>query len=256
MSRNPSLFDIGTNSARGWSSGVQFGRNKVTSITYEPVSVGAIYRTPQVADAVQLRVAAGNINDSPGGSGAHSVYIQGMDVNGDWITETIATNGAVVGVASTQSFIRIFQAFIAASGTYATQSLGSHAGDVVIEDDSGNTWATIAIDNFPRGQSQIAALTVPRGYQLWIIGITITIESNKEVSVALFQRRNVLDTAAPYSAMRVIEEHTGLTGELLFKYDAPYGPYPPLTDIGLMGRTIAQTADISVQFSYLLERIA
>jgi len=255
MSRNPSLLDIGIGSAHGWSSDVKFGRNAVMSTSYKPVSVGAIYRTPQVAGAVQLRVRAGDVNDAPGGSGAHAIALQGMDINGDWITETIATNGNAAGAVSSQSFIRLFRAFVSASGTYATQSAGSHAADIVIEDAGGDEWATISVNSFPRGQSQIAVLTVPRNYQFWLIGSTITIETNKEVSVALYQRQGVLDTAPPYSAMRVVEEYTGLTGELVYKYDAPSVPFPPLTDIGFMGKTSAQSADVSVQFNYMLERI-
>lgn len=251
----PSLLDIGIGLASGWMAEDKFGRNLAVGTEYQPVAVGGSYRTPQVSGATRLRVRAGNLNDTAAGTGARAITVYGMDANGDWINEEIATAGASAGPYTTKTFIRVFRAFVTQSGTYATELIGSHAADIVIEDEAANACATISADGFPRGQSQIAAVTVPRNYEMFITNSIITIESTKVVSVALFQRAGVLETTAPYQAMRIVEEFTGLTSQLVHVHAETIGPIAQLTDVGYMAKTTAQTADVSISFGYIMRRI-
>jgi hypothetical protein len=232
----------------------KFGRNKAVSTTYAPISIGGVYQTPQVSGATTLRVKAGNANDTSNGTGARTITLVGLNASGQEITETISTAGASNGTASTNAFLRLYRAHVATSGTYGTSAAGSHSADIVIENSAGGTtWATIDYGNFPKGQTEIGVYTVPLGYNAYINNISFSVESTKVASVLLFQRQGILDTAAPYSSIRLIYNLNGVDGTTDISDSIPVGPYPALTDIGFMSRVTSGTAIVSVNFEVILE---
>lgn len=228
----------------------KFGINLSLSNSYVPVSVGAIYRTPQVSGAVTLRIRAGNVNDDVAGSGARQITVQGLSATGALQTETIDTAGTSASANIDGTWIRVFRAWVSASGTYATQSAGSHAADIVIEDTGGNAWGTISSTNFAKGQSQIGAYTVPLGYTAYLIDYVITMDTGKTVDTCFFKRENILETAAPYTAMRLLFQETGLTTNFFREFPDPVR-IPALTDVGFMAKG-ATTPVIAVNFNLLL----
>jgi len=233
----------------------KFGRNKAVSTTYTPVSIGGVYQTPQTATT--LRVKAGNVNDTANGTGARSIYIEGLNATGQLVSEVLDTNGASSGTASVNSYIRLFRAYVATSGTYATSAAGSHAADIVIENSAGGTnWATIEVGNFPKGQSEIGAYTVPLGYNAYINNMSFNVESTKSANILLFQRRGILDNSAPYDAIRLIFTVTGVGGNQTVADTVPLGPFPELTDLGFLAMVATGNAIVSVNFEILLESTA
>ena len=115
---------------------------------YVPIADVLAYRTPQAGSATALRIkAGGNAADDAAGAGARSVRLTGLSATGAVVSETLATAGASASAATTQTFIRLFDAEVIDSGTYGTQSVGSHVGDIVIENASGGTdWAKIPFE--------------------------------------------------------------------------------------------------------------
>ena len=231
----------------------KFGRNSAVGTTYGPICSGGLLRTPQVGAATALRVKAGNAADTANGAGARSVTVQGIDQNGNAVTETLATAGASASAATSATFIRLLRVFVAGSGTYATVTAGSHVGSITIENAAGTEdWALIDVTGAPRAQSQIGFYTVPLGYQAFIDNIYMTAESTKLISLQLYTRSGILETAAPYSARRLQSEFVGLEGSFAQRFDAPKGPYPELTDIGFLAKVSATTADVSIDFEIVL----
>jgi len=252
----PTQLDIARGLARGLTAGRQFGRNSAVGATFVPIANGGIYRTPQPAGATRLRIAAGNAADSPAGAGARSIRIRGLNASGEAVEETLSTNGASAGPVSTHSYLRLYAAYVETSGTYATQTAGSHVGTITIQNEAGTeTWATITDGAQPRGEAQIGVISVPARRQLYITDLTIAADAEKKISIKLYQRRNILQAAAPYSALRVVEEYASIGGLFELHYAAPLGPFPPLTDIGFMAAISASTADVSAAFDYFLETI-
>lgn len=243
--------------ARGLSRGVmsdtKFGLNESVGSTFAPITINGLYRTPQPSGAVALRVRAGNANDAPGGTGARSIQITGLNETGELVSEVIATNGNAAGPASTAIFIRLFRVAIAQSGTYATQAAGSHAADIIIEDANGNAWATINATDFPRGQSLIGCITVPLRKKMFVYDLNVTVDAAKNIDLVAFQRQNILQSSAPFSAMRVVEDHPGINGATFRKTYALPISFPPLTDFGYMARYLSggSTAQVSVTFDYV-----
>lgn len=231
----------------------KFGRDPAVGTSYAPVSVGGVYQTPQVGSATKVRVKAGNANDTAAGSGARKVSIQGLDETGTLRSEELVTAGESAGAVSTYSYIRIFRAFVSESGAYATSAAGSHAAAIVIENAAGNAdWLTIDATDFARGQSEIAAYTVPLGFEAFVTRQDFYVDSNKTVDLIFFQRQSILDTDAPYEAMRTIKAYVGVVGEAeSANVNAPLGPFPQCTDIGYMAKA-AQAASVSIDFEIIL----
>lgn len=249
----PSDYDIADGKS-GIIPVFKFGRNSAVGTSFVPVSSGGVYQTPQAASATTVRVkAGGNAADTAAGAGAREVTVQGLDATGALVSEAIATAGASASAVTTTTFMRIFRAYVSASGTYATASAGSHTAAITIENGAGGTdWLTIDATDFTKGQIQIGSYTVPLGYKAYLHEIQIQIASTKVVDVILFKRGNILEAAAPYSAMRADQVYNGLTEaglHLHFKYPKVF---QPLTDIGFMAKVASSTAGVSVEFNLQL----
>lgn len=245
----PSSLDISRGIAPGCRVISCFGRNTAIGLTFTPVTRSGFYRTPQPAGATALRVkAGGNAADTANGAGARSITLVGLDAAGELITDTIATAGASASAASTKTFIRLLNAFVATSGTYASQSAASHVGTITIENAAGGSdWAVISDGSFPRGASEIGAYTVPKGRSAYVQAIRLSSDADKKANIILFQRSNILQSVAPYSTMRLVSEFPAVAGSLQVDYDPPL-PFPELTDFGFMASVGASTVDVSVSF--------
>jgi hypothetical protein len=249
----PSGLDISRGLGQGVTKNHKFGRNKVVGGTFAPIAIGGIYRTPQASAATALRIkAGGNANDTANGSGARAISVTGLNALGIEISETIVTNGASASLPTEQQFIRLYRAIVTASGTYASAVAGSHANSIVIERAAGGEdWATITDTDFARAQSQVAVYTVPLQRTAFISSIKISSDADKKVNLILFQRQKILQLAAPYEAMRVVEEYPQIAGVHDIHFDQPLGPFPELTDIGFMGKAASSTADITVSYEII-----
>lgn len=233
----------------------KFGANASVGTTYEPLCRGGVYRTPQVAGATPLRIkAGGNANDSSGGSGARKVTIQGLNELGEAVTDVIATNGISASAATANSFLRVFRCFVSESGTYANSSSGSHSGDITIENSAGSEdWAVIGFDGFAFSQTEIAAYSIPKGKEAYISNILVSTDSTKTVDLLLFKREDILQTSAPYSAMRMQERINQKQGGVFsISPETPFGPYPEFTDIGFMAKVLSGTASVEASFEIIM----
>lgn len=232
----------------------KFGRHEGIGTSFVPVAIGGIWRTPQVANATTLRVKAGNANDTALGTGAREITLEVLDETGALVTEAIPTAGESAGAASTVTAIRLNRAYVSESGSYATVAGGSHAASIVVENGSGGTdWGTIVFeDSTPRGQTEIGAYTVPLGNTAYISNLIVSGDSTKISEFLFYQRRDILQTAAPYSSMRVVVELGGVAGEEEVNTDIPLGPFPALTDLFFLGKSAAGTPEVDVDFEIIL----
>ncbi len=233
----------------------KFGQNLAVSTTSVAVAHGGIYRMPQVSGATKVRVKAGDVVDTALGDGARAIQIQGLDILGDRITEVIPTAGTSAGADSVNTYLRLFRAFVCESGTYADITTGSHDSAIVIENAAGTEdWLTINIDaGYPEAQSEVGWYTIPRGKTGFIISLDYSVDSTKITNLQLMARAGVLDTAAPYDAMRkkIGIESIIRDGQKLFP--SPLGPFSELTDIGFLAKIVSAPAtSVEVHFGILL----
>jgi len=233
-----------------------FGRNADVGTTYEIVSPDGIFRTPQFSSPQQLRIKAGNVNDDVAGTGARTITLIGMGTDYQVVTEIVNTAGASSGALTTQSFVRLFRAYVQDSGTFASVGTYSHAGDIVIETSAGEQWGCIDATDIPRGITQIGAFTVPDNIfdritikEAYISGYVLTVDSGKSADFLIVRRENANETTAPYTPMRVIREHLQVVDAVVVDLTVPLGPYPPGTDISIFAKaptSAAVTMDLEI----------
>ena len=248
----------------GW--GVQVARGNIfnTTVTHRfgvanvgtsfvPVADALAYRTPKAASATALRIAAGgNAADTAAGAGARSVRLTGLNASGDVVSETLSTAGASASAATTETFIRLFHAEVMASGTYGTQSAGSHVGNINIENAAGGTtWATIPVNGFPTSNTSIGSYTIPRRYTGFVEGISIAVEGAKLVDVLMLSRSGILETAAPYKPIKRVSEWIGVENTFVDTFTMPI-EFEELTDVGLLGKVSNGTGNVTIQMDILL----
>jgi hypothetical protein len=244
----PSGLDVARGLASGCRQVRQFGRNTAVGGNFAPITRSGFYRTPQAGAVVALRIrAGGNAADSASGSGARSVILTGLDANGDLVTEIIATAGASASASSQTLFLRLIDAAVYTSGTYATQAALSHVATINIEDTAGNLWAVIQDTDIPRGDSEIAAYSVPRDRSLFIQNIRVQAAEANKSNIVMFKRSGILQTAAPYDPMVLLWELPGFSGAQQFTFDPPIR-IDELSDVGFLAKTQTSTTDVSIGF--------
>lgn len=82
---------------------------------------------PSAAEAV--RITSSSVNDTAAGSGARTVFISGLDTNGNFLSETLTLNGTTP-VVSVGSYKRVNRAYVVTSGSGNT---AFNAGTLTIQ---------------------------------------------------------------------------------------------------------------------------
>lgn len=245
-------FDLSADLIAGQSIIHKFGSNADVGTTFEPIAEDGMYPTPQAASATTIRVkAGGNANDTAAGSGAREVTIQGLNELGELKSEAVATAGASASSATTTTFIRVFKAWVSASGTYATSAAGAHSASITLENGAGGTdWATIPFSGFAFSRTSIAAYSVPLGYTAYVLNLSATVQSNKTADILFFCRENILESAAPYSSMQLLKRWVGVNAQIDHVFDVPL-KINALSDFGFMTKA-ATTAEVTADFDVVL----
>lgn len=247
----PSGLDIARGLASGCDAHHVYGRNVSIGSTPTPVTRSGYYQTPKADAPAYLRIrAGGNANDTSNGSGGRSVTFIGIGTDGSLITETVATAGTSASAATTQGFIRLRDAIVTDSGTYATQTAGSHASTINIEDTAGNLWGTIADGAIGRGNMEQAVFVTPKDRAALITNIFVSSDADKKANIVFYKREGILETAAPYRAMQLINEFPQSAGLFDLRFDPPLY-FPPLTDFGFLASVSASTVDMSIGFDVI-----
>jgi hypothetical protein len=234
----------------GYSLVHKFGAALLTT-SIAPITNSGFYRVPTTATVLEF--VSGSANDTAAGSGAQEITIIGTNNTWDEVSQTIETDGTTA-VALTTNLTRLYRWYVSRSGTYATQSAGSHAGILTIQEDSGgDVWSSIPITPFPIGQSQIGVYTVPAGKTAYLLSKNVFVDTSKTADVYFYQRPLADDVTTPYTGtMRLVEREVGITGGYDLRTKAPKGPFVGPCDIGFMGSVSVGTADASAEFELLV----
>lgn len=244
------LIEVSKGNISGASLINKFGANISLSSSYVPISINGIYQTPQASAPETLFVKSNSANDTAGGVGAREVTIEGIAADGSLQTASVATNGISNSANFAGTWIRIFRIYVSESGTYATTSNQSHVGSIQVRSATSGVWGVIDNTSIAKSQSQIGAYTVPLGHTAYLLDYTVTLDSGKKVDFAFFSRENILQTSAPYSAMRLNFQEIGLAAPFTRRFPDPV-KFPELTDIGFLAKG-ATTPSVTVDFNILL----
>jgi len=108
-----------------------------------------------------MKVSSSSTDDAAAGTGARTVYVEGLDANHREISETVTLNGQTE-VLTTQSFIHINDAYVATAG-----SGNSAAGDIYFG--TGTVTAGVPatvydLIKFDYNRRITGSYTIPAGY--------------------------------------------------------------------------------------------
>lgn len=222
----------------------KFGRNPNVGGAPETIWMqGGIYS--YLTSPSTVYVTSDDAADAAAGTGARTVTVRGLDVNYQEVEETLTVGGSV----STVEFLRVFRAFVVASG-----SEGTNVGDVRITTGAGGSGTVLADigiigtgTTYGLGQTQLALYTIPAhctGYlTTWNVGVG---GYNSTATVSLYTR--VFDTGYESFRTRDIMDVPG--GFHTRNYDIPLR-IPARTDIEV--RAIASSGTkISASFDLVL----
>jgi hypothetical protein len=158
-------------------------------------------------------------------TGVQSVEIHGLSATGEDQSEIILTNGTAA-VQSALTYIRVNKMHSETCGTYG----GSHKGNITCRVTSAGAVLSVmqgvegaAGDDvqYGSGESGNGFWSVPLGKVMYITGLEIipNVASSKVMSIALYEREDLLDITTPFAPRRVIWGQTDVntTTEVKFK---------------------------------------
>lgn len=228
----------------------KFGTNEAVGTTFVPIARSGVYQTPTTAQVLEL--VSTDVNDTVAGTGARTVTVEGLNSSFVAISQTINMNGTTA-VAVPTDLVRAYRMYVTDSGTYATQTAGSHAGEIILQGTGGGVvWLSIPVTDFPRGQTQCGVVSIETGKSAVIYPHYLSVDSNKAADIIFFTREGIDTVAAPYMTMKASLELVGVTGfGLAIDVAAPQGPFVGPCDIGYMGKFGSGTGAISVDFEII-----
>jgi hypothetical protein len=141
-----------------------FGYNADVDQTVETVwPHGGILPFP--AAALQLSVSSNNANDTQNGTGARTVYLQGLDASHNTISEIVPLNGQTA-VTTSNSYLHINQCYVATAGSLSSAAGTIYFGTGVV---TAGVPATVydVIEN-DYNSRVTGSYTVPAGYTAYL----------------------------------------------------------------------------------------
>jgi hypothetical protein len=156
------FFEVAKGSVTGHESIVRNAHNDdVKSVEEDIWHVGGTYIFPASADTVEI--VSDDVNDTLLGSGARTFFIEGLDINYDYISETVNLNGTTP-VTTVNSYLRVWGGRVVTAGgttSNAGELLGTHTT-------SGDSLIGIGPNV---GITKLSMFTVPAGQTAYIVSI-------------------------------------------------------------------------------------
>lgn len=141
-----------------------FGFNPDIDTTEETVWPGGGIITHPSA-AIQWKVSSSSANDTSAGTGARTVFINGLDANYNQVTETVTLNGQTA-VLTTNSLLRINSAYVATAGSSNSAEGSIYFGTgTVTAGVPATVWQIILFDY---NSTVTGHYTVPAGYTAYM----------------------------------------------------------------------------------------
>lgn len=222
----------------GYSSFSVFGYNPDLDQTEESVwPDGGV--VPHPASEAQLTIVSTDVNDDgdPAGTGARTVYIEGLDENYEIVSETITMNGTT-GVTTTNSYLYVNQFYVVTAG-----SGGVNAGTITAK--VGATLYDIIAAGY--NNRTTAHYCVPAGYTAYLLeGIFTAGQDSGSTGVTGYLKQHGLDGILRVGAVSSLNN-----GSVKYDFANPY-QVPEKNCIGASAIGSANNNLVSAYFNILL----
>jgi len=233
VSSMPYAYDIAKENIAGRQAVRRFGHNGDVGTSPETVShIAAVMYYPAAAEILKIKSDDADDDGAPVGAGARTVWIQGLDDNYEFITDTITMNGTTA-VDTNVAFLRVFMMRVITAG-----ASGFNEGTITVYGADGVS--KINAIGAEENRAHSASFTVPANQTLYIIGMTIADASLKgaEVTLLVHNFGGLWENARPYVILDNIESM-----ELLMPLK-----FLEKTDIEIRATALAAGAVVSAGF--------
>lgn len=222
----------------------QFGINGDVGTSLETVWVGGgLYTFP--SSATTTTISSSSANDTSAGTGARTVFVDGLNADYERVTETASLNGQT-GVTLTNEYLRVNKITVLTAG-----SGGTSAGSIYVGTGTVTTGVPAVILNrtgSSSNESESGFYSVPEGYTAFINRWTMS-SSNPTANAAT---RFVL-RVRPYGGVFGYKAVYNLPGNGIYECEAAYPlPLPEKADLDVLALTSADAAYVSTQLQMVL----
>ena len=237
----PYYAEIAEGQIPGHTALFKFGHNPSISTSYETVwTEGGIYPWAAIDAAPgQVTISSSSTNDvATSGTGAWTLTIYGLDIDGLEQNETLSLNGQNA-VTSNGSYSRVNRIIVNTAGTLQWNDGIIYAGTgAVATGKPAVVWARVETHD---NQTLMAVWTVPTDKILYLINGTASISGSKGGEIRMYIR--------PSGGLFQIANMIHLAGGLeVFPFDFPL-VVSAGTDIDMRGIATASGTDMSTTFT-------
>ncbi len=204
-----------------------------------------------------VEVLSSDAADTSAGLGVRSVELHGLSASGVDQDEIIVMNG-VTPVTSSKTYIRVNKLHSETCGTYG----GSHQGDITCRVTGGGATLSLmtgvegAVDTavvYGSGEAGNGYWSVPLGKVMYITRLEVItdVATNKEITIALYEREDILGTSVPVSPRRVLWQENGVNTSIAKEFKS-HIKIKALADIWFRAKTSTGTSLIEVSLDFYL----
>ena len=232
----PFALQVSRNQIAGHSAFSIFGYNGDVDQTEESVwpDGGTV---PHPTTAAVLDIASTSTDDDAAGTGARTVFIEGLDGNYNSVSETVILDGTT-DVETVNSYLYINQFYVLTAG-----SGGVNAG-VITAKLSSTLYDLIAVGY---NQRTTAHYCVPAGYTAYLTeGVITTGQATGSTAVTAFLKQH-----GPDEILRVVAISTLNNGSIQYDFAYPVA----ITEKNCFGATaigVANNNSVSAFFNFVL----
>ena len=120
---------------------------------------------PYPSNALQLSVSSDNANDTSAGTGARTVYLEGLDADHNTISEVVTLNGQTA-VTTTKSYLHINNCYVLTAGSGNSAAGTIYFGTGVVT--AGVPATVYDVIQFDYNARVTGSYTVPSGYTAYV----------------------------------------------------------------------------------------
>ena len=191
-----------------------------------------------------MSVVSTSASDTIAGVGARSVLVTGLDENFSLISEVVNLSG-LTSVNTTQEYIRINDFRVQDVGLYGN----TNVGDII-----ATSFFQVTVQMFIESTEGIAHTThytVPKGTNIIITGITVSVSTGKTVKTHFHTRNNADDTVVPVSPINIVKDLHGVAGTAQVMSTGNLR-FDEMTDVWFSGQTSSgASSDLEVNYDFV-----
>ena len=234
----PFGLQVSRNQIQGHEAVIVFGYNADIDTSEETIwPDGGLIPHPTVASVLDIVSTSADDDGSPAGTGARTVYIEGVDGDYNVVSETVTLNGTS-NVSTVEEYLYINKFYVATAG-----SGGSNVGAITAKL-SSTLYDIIAVGYNTR---TTAHYCVPAGYTGYMVtGLITTGQVSGSTSVTAYLKQH-----GPDGILRVGAVSTLNNGSVKYDFDPAY-VIPEKNCVGASAIGSAANNSASAYFNIIL----